>query len=471
MDANELAFAGIARQARLLREREVSSVELVEVLLARVERLGPALNPFTVVLAERAREEAEEADRRLGAGEEGALLGVPVALKDEVDVAGIVTSHGTAAYPAPAAEDSAHWRRLRGAGAILLGKTTLPELAICGFTETETFGETRNPWDVSRTPGGSSGGSAAAVAAGLVGAASASDGAGSIRIPAANCGLVGLKPQRGRISLQPGIPPWLGLTCEGTVTRRVADTALWLDVAAGSEPGDADRPPPPERSYVAAAASDPGRLRIAWSLSAPRALAPPILDDRCADALHRVAGSLAAAGHHVEEQDPAWGLLGNDFANLYLKGIETHYDTVPHPERLEARTRGFKRLARLIPERLLRRSQAQQARHTERLNRVFDRNDLLLMPTVGCPPVEVGRWADRGALRTVLGMSRVYPYTGPWNFTGQPAAAVPAGLTPEGLPLSVQLVAPPNREDLLLSVGSQLERELGWTKTVPPIAA
>jgi amidase len=219
----------------------------VALYLERIERFDGRLNAFRVVLADRALAEAEEADRRIAAGETAPLLGVPIAVKDNVDVAGEITTFGTGSYDTPAAADSAHYRRLRDAGAVLIGKTNLPELAIWPFTESQTWGRTRNPWNPERSSGGSSGGSGAAVAAGLVGAASASDGGGSIRIPAAACGLFGLKPQRGRVSLMPLHEHWLGLSVAGCLSRRVIDTALWLDVAAGPEPGDADTPPPPER--------------------------------------------------------------------------------------------------------------------------------------------------------------------------------------------------------------------------------
>jgi amidase len=470
MDELELAFAGIARQAELLRAKQVSSTELTDVYLSRIERINPQLNAFTDVFGEPARLAAAEADRRIAAGEQAPMLGVPVALKDEVEVEGRVAQHGTCAYSEPAVADAAHWRRLREAGAILLGKTTLPELAICGFTESETWGETRNPWRPSRTTGGSSGGSGAAVAAGLVGAASGSDGAGSIRIPAACNGLFGLKPQRGRISLAPSGEHWLGLSVTGCLARRVRDTALWMDVAAGPEPGDPDPPPEPAGTYSDAAERGPGRLRVCWSVSPPRALAPPIRDPVVEAAVERVADVLDGLGHAVSERDPDWGVVGNDCANRYLKGIETDFDQVPHPERLERRTRGFKRLARLIPATLLRRSLAAEAKHARRINEIFDHCDVLMTPVLATPPVEVGRWAGQGAIRTLIGMSRVYPHTIAWNYLGQPAASIPAGSTPDGLPLAVQLIAPPNREDLLLSLGAQLEAELGWPDRRPPLA-
>lgn len=468
MDAAELAFAGIHRQAAALRAGEVSSSDLVAMYLERIERFDGELNAFRVVLGDRARAEAAAADRRIAAGESAPLLGVPVAVKDNVDVAGELTTLGTDAVDRPAAADCAHYRRLREAGAVLIGKTNLPELAIWPFTESQTWGRTRNPWDTGRSAGGSSGGSGAAVAAGLVGAASASDGGGSIRIPAAHCGLFGLKPQRGRISLMPEREHWLGLSVAGCVSRRVVDTALWLDVAAGSEPGDADTPPAPERSWVEAAQGRPGSLRIAMTVTVPRPAAPPIVSDAVKAGVARIGAALRSLGHEVVERDPDWGGIGNEITSRYLGGIAAEGRGVPHPDRLESRTRGMIRLGRLLPGPLLRRSRAAEAGHAARLGRVFDDADVLLMPTVGTVPPESGRWAGKGALRTLISISRAYPCTIPWNYTGQPAASVP--LPPERpgeLPLAAQLVAPPNREDLLLSLSAQLEAEIGWPERIP----
>ena len=465
----DIAFAGIAEQARMLRGRAVSSRELVDLYVDRIERLDPKLNSFSEVFVEQAQAEAAAADERLAGDEEGALLGVPIAIKDELDITGSVTRHGTLGYDSPATSDSEHVRRTRRAGAIVLGKTNLPELAITGFTESQFNGDTRHPWDTTRSPGGSSGGSAAAVAAGLVGAASASDGAGSIRIPAANCNLFGLKPQRGRISLMPEAEHWYGMSKTGCVTRRVIDTALWLDVASGPAPGDSHTPPPPERPFVEAATSDPGRLRVAISVTPVRALAPPIVDDVVVRAVATVADALRDRGHAVAERTPDYGAVGNEIAPVYLRGIRQHYEQVPHKDRLEGRTRGFARLGGLVPERMLRSALAKQAGHSARINGLFDDFDLLITPVTGEPPVRVGKWEGKGALRTAIGMSRTYPFTAVWNYTGQPAASVPAGFTDDGLPLGVMLIAAPNREDLILAVAAQLEADLGWPDRRPPM--
>ena len=468
-DADDLAFAGITAQAELIRTGEVSSSELVELSLARIQRIDPELNSFREVFADEARTAAAAADERIARGEEGPLLGVPVAFKDELDMAGRVARHGTSAYDEPATANAVHVQRILDAGAIALGKTNLPELAICGFTESATSGDTRNPWDRLRTPGGSSGGSGAAVAAGLVGAASASDGAGSIRIPAALNGLFGLKPQRGRISLMPEAEHWHGMSKTGCLTRRVVDAALWLDVAQGPAEGDAHRPPAPDGSYVDAARTPPPPLRIGRSSAAVRAVLPPKTEAAALSGLDLATSVLEGLGHEVHERDPDYASAGNPMIALYLAGIREHLDSVPHPERLEARTRAFGRLGRAVPGRAVGNALRDQEAHAARINEVFEHVDVLMTPVTSTLPVPVGRWRGRGAIRTLLGMGRVYPYTAIWNYTGQPAAAVPVGFSEEGLPLSVMLIVPPNREDLIFSLAAQMEAVIGWPDHRPPV--
>jgi amidase len=468
MDATELAYAGIARQAQLIAAGEVSSRELVDVCLERIARLEGRLNAFRVVFAERVRMEADQADARRGAGGDRPLLGVPIAVKDDIDVAGEVTALGTNAAGGPASEDAEVVRRLRQAGALMIGKTNVPELTQWPFTESATFGTTRNPWDMQRAPGGSSGGSAAAVAAGLVGAALGSDGAGSIRIPAAWCGLFGLKPQRGRVSLAPRTRAWHGLSVNGVLTRSVADTALFYDVASGAIDSDVDKPPPPPVAFAQAAATPPGALRIAYSTRVP----PGVLsrpDAGASRALSETVELLRSLGHEVSERDPDYGPGAMAAVVVrYLRGIHDDAGTLAHPERLERRTRGMVRLGGLIPIAVIERALAGEAQLARRLGSVLEDHDLLLTPATASPPPRIGQLEGRGALWTLNAAAAMVPYSGVWNATGQPAASVPAGFGPDGLPRAVQLVARANDEATLLSLAAQLEAERPWAQQRPP---
>ena len=462
----QVAFAGAARVAELVRAKEVSPTELLELYLERIERIEPKLNAFRVVPAERARADAKRAEERLASGEQAPLLGVPVAIKDDIDYAGEVTTHGTAAYGEPAREDGLVVRRLREAGAVIVGKTNLPELAIYGFTESPTWGDTRNPWDPSRTCGGSSGGSGVAAAAGMCAIAHATDGAGSIRYPAAYCGLFGLKPQRNRISLWPDREHWYGLSVSGCVSRTVRDTALYLDTISGPERGDFDVPPPLRRPLVEAARSAPGKLRIACTTKTVLPVSKAI---EVIDAYEETIELLRSLGHEVTDAAPKLGRLTTDFYPLYLRGIRDEALTLPHPERFSDQTKGFVRLGRLFSDRRLAKVRDRMPAATARIQELWRDYDVLLTPATARMPVEIGHWRGQGALRTINGMSNVYPYAAAWNYTGQPAATIPAGFTDGGLPRSVMLVARPNDEDTLISLAAQLEAERPWADRLPDV--
>ena len=454
-----VVFTGLARQAELIAAGEVSSRELTELYLERIARLDPRLNAFRVVLAERALAEADQADGRRRGGDRRPLLGVPIAIKDDCDVAGEVTARGTDAHGGPAEADAEVVRRLRTAGAVVIGKTNVPELTILPFTETPTFGATRNPWDEHRTPGGSSGGSGAAVAAGLVGGALGSDGGGSIRIPAACCGLFGLKPQRGRVPTTPLTAPWNGLSVYGPIARRVADAALFLDAV-----GDYEAPLAP------AAQRPPGRLRVALSLKVP----PPIAaspDAEQREAVHDAAELLRGLGHEVIERDPDYGLVVPAFVARYLRGIRDEARIMPHPERLARRTKGYARMGSLVPPVALAKALAAEAAHTEQLARAFDGVDVLLTPMFTRRPLPIGEYDGRSALWTFNGTARWVPYCASWNHTGQPAVSVPMGFAPDGLPRAVHFVGRPDGEATLLSLAAQIEAERPWADRLPPLAA
>lgn len=462
MDSQELAFSGIARQAELLAAGEVSSRQLVELYLARISALDPRLNAFRVVFGERALVDADQADARRAAGQQRPLLGVPIAVKDDIDVAGEVTTWGTNAYGDPAAADAEVVRRLRVAGAVVLGKTNVPELTIWPFTESATFGVTRNPWDGQRAPGGSSGGSAAAVAAGLVGAALGSDGAGSIRIPAAWCGLFGLKPQRDRVPVAPRERPWHGLSVNGVLTRTVADTALFLDVVADSgEAGAA------AGTFSAATREQPRPLRIAFSRKIPPG-ALSRLDGDAARALDDTVALLRSLGHELLERDPDYGAGGiSEVLVRYLRGIHDDAASMAHPRRLEKRSREMARIGGLIPRALLERSLAGEAAFAARLNAVLDDCDALLTPATATPPPRIGQLQGRGALWTLNAIAGMVPYNGVWNVTGQPAASVPAMVGTDGLPRAVQIVARPRAETTILALAEQIESQRPWAQLRP----
>ena len=465
--SEDLAFAGVARLGELLRSSEVTPRELVELYFARIERLDPKLGAFVSVRVDAALAEAGTALERLRAGESGALLGIPVAVKDNVDIAGEVTGHGTSANHRRASANAEVVRRLRAAGAPMLGKTALPELAMWGhMTESQVHGPTRNPWDTGRATGGSSGGTAAAVAAGLAPVGLGSDGGASIRVPSALCGLFGLKPTRGRISTLPDPEHWYGLTVLGGLARSVLDAALFDDALRGPAVGDAHRPSTPSISFAEAARREPGRLRIAVSLKGtlPGVKAGPV----ARRAVEDTAELLRSLGHEVAERDPKYGQLLADIMPRYLAGVADDAASLDHPERLEPRSRRMAALGRRLHGRALRRAVRREPIVAERINAIFAKHDVLLTPVTAAQPEAVERWRGKGALRTFNGGGPYVTYTAIWNYLGQPAAAVPAGFDEQGLPMAIQIVAPVNGETTLLSLAAQLEYARPWTHRRPP---
>ena len=467
----ELAFAGVAEHARMLAAGEVSARELVELSLQRIEASEETLNAFRCVRADGARADAREADRRRAKGERAPLLGVPVAIKDDVDLAGEESRFGCSGSFTPRAADCESVRRLKQAGAVIVGKTNTPELGQWPFTESSAHGATRNPWSLEHTPGGSSGGAAAAVAAGLVSAAVGSDGAGSVRIPAAWTSLVGIKPQRGRISTWPDAEAFHGLTCLGPLTRTVGDAALMLDVLSGSHPGDRHRPPPPAEPYAMAAKRAPGRLRIGLSLRIPFSLAPAKLDQRVRAAVERVAEVLRGLGHEVIGDDPPYRLIGLTFMPRSMAGLREWTGRVPDPSLLDERTLNNARMGRLFGGPVLALAKALERPLQRQVGRVFKRVDVVLAPTTAKPPERIGAIDGLGHWDTDKVVVGACPYAWPWNVLGWPGVNVPAGLTAEGLPLGASLLGPANSEPRLISLAAQLERAEGWQKRRPPLFA
>ncbi|MFC9534810.1 amidase [Streptomyces sp. NPDC056975] len=457
--------AGLAATARALTDGDVSSRVLVEEALERIEATQPALNAFRTVRGEAALAEADAADRERAAGGRRPLLGVPLAVKDDMDVAGEPTAFGCPGDFPPKTEDAEAVRRLRAAGAIVIGKTNTCELGQWPFTEGPAFGDTRNPWNRGHTPGGSSGGSAAAVAAGIVPAALGSDGAGSVRIPAAWTHLVGIKPQRGRISTWPWAESFHGITVNGTLGRTVEDAALLLDAASGSRDGDLHRPP--RIAAAQAALDEPGKLRVALSLRMPFTATPKRLDPVVRARVVALAERLAALGHDVEEADPRYGQIGLAFVPRATAGVADRLRDVPDPALLDARTRESARMGRVLggaPLRLARRAEVSLQR---RVGAVFGTYDVVLAPTTATPPPRIGAMASLNGWRTDRAMIAACPYAWPWNVLGWPGVNVPAGFTGDGLPVGAQLLGPANSEPRLISLAAQLEADQGWFEKWP----
>lgn len=457
---------GLVDQVASLASGATSSVAATEATLSRIEATQPHLNAFKIVRREKALEEAAEADRRLALGERLPLLGVPIAVKDDVDMTGEPTAFGCPGdFPAKT-EDSEMIRRLRDAGAVIVGKTNSPELGQWPLTSGSAFGYTRNPWSRHHTPGGSSGGTAAAVAAGLVSAGIGSDGAGSIRIPAAWTNLVGIKPQRGRISTWPDAEAFYGLTVNGPLARTVADAALLLDVAAGNHDGDLHKPTPVTVSD--AVGRDPGKLKIALSLRNPFTATPVKLDPEVRLAVHSIADTLRELGHHVVVDDPAYGLIfGLNFLPRSLVGVHDWLGRVPDPKLVDARTRGNAQNGKLLRGAPLRAARAAEPRMRKRIGAIFDTYDVVLAPTTATPPIMATAIDGIGGWDTDKVMTGACPYAWPWNVLGWPSVNVPAGFSKAGLPIGAQLMGNENTEPLLVSLASQLESVLRWDQVRP----
>jgi amidase len=479
--ADELATLDATDQAALVRAGKVSARELVDAAIARIERLNPALNAVVIPLFEQARA------RAAAAGHDAApFRGVPFLLKDlgarnagEPYHNGMRFLRGLGWVEARGTHLA---ERFRAAGLVSLGKTNTPELGTMTTTEPVAYGPSRNPWDPARSTGGSSGGSAAAVASGMVPLAHANDGGGSIRIPASECGLVGLKPSRGRTSLGPESGElWAGLVVEHVVTRSVRDTAAVLDAVAGPMPGDPYVAPPPDRPFAAEVGAAPGRLRIGLMARAPGGAATVHAD--CAAAVADAGRLLESLGHVVEESHPA-ALDEHEFLQFFGEvvaswvawelddwGVRTGRPL--GPDDVEPVNRALAEMGRgLAASRYIAAVRWLQA-HTRRVAAWWAGGfDLLLTPTLAEPPPPLGEFSSpddpwRGYVRSVP----FAIFTSPFNTTGQPAISLPLFWNDRGLPIGLQLVAAYGREDLLLRIAAQLEAARPWAGRRPRVFA
>jgi amidase len=458
--------------AGLIRSGRIRSRELVEAALQRIEARRD-LNAFTFVDAEGALAQADAVQP----GDPRPFAGVPIAIKELCPVAGQPLTEGSHLFgDYVATEDAYVVRRLRDAGFVLIGRTNAPEFGVVPMTDPVRFGSTRNPWNLERTPGGSSGGAGAAVSAGIVPVAHGSDGGGSIRIPSACCGLVGLKASRGRISLGPECGDSM-LVTDGVLTRSVEDTARILDLLQGYEVGDATWTPPPAEPFAVAAARAPGRLRIAWTVTSPIGSA---IDPMAAGAVREAAKLLASLGHEVMERDPdPWDLndLMPRFATLYSAGIGAGVrwggmirGREPRAEDVEPMTWGLYQMGLSLSSIDLISAMTEVQLLSRRIIASFANFDLLMMPSLGQRPLPL-RTVDVTSEDWLTEFNRAgdfTPFTPLWNVTGQPAISLPLYQGADGLPLGVLFAGPPLGEALLLSLATQLEQALPWADRLPP---
>lgn len=428
---------------------------VVEAALARIDRLNPSLNAFTVVRAGAALAEADAHDA--SGPHQGPLAGVPIAVKEEYDVAGDVTTLGGRANQRPAARDCEVVRRLREAGAVIIGRTNMPEFGQFPVGESAHHGATLNPWDPARSPGGSSAGSAVAVATGIVPIAMGSDGGGSLRIPASACGVFGLKPTRGRVSSAPLAEHWYGLATFGAITRTARDMAIVLDVISGNTPSDrwrlAARDRPLIDSPAGAAAARPLRILTASNQIMPGT--SPTVD--VARVVAAFGDRLSAAGHDVRSACVKWPIATAPFLTLFAAGIAEEARQVDDPDALAPTTKAFARIGSLCGTRTIRAAQTYSHRLAERLDEAFGRADLLMIPTLLAPPVSAHALSGKGVVSSLAVSTPIVSNTALFNVTGHPAASIHAGFTAQGLPVGAQLIARSGREDLLISVAASIE--------------
>jgi|SRR5579884_223992 len=458
--------------AELVRSGELSARELVEASLQRIDALDPTINAFTHVAHEAALAAADE----IGSGDPRPFAGVPIAIKDNEPVRGMPITMCSDLFGDHIANHDAFFvRRLRDAGFVIVGKTALPEMGILPTTESRRFGPTRNPWNLERTPGGSSGGSAAAVAAGMVPVAHGNDGGGSIRIPASCCGLVGLKPARARISPGPDAGQSF-LTTDGVLTRTVAETAQLLDIMAGYELGDANWAPPPPAPFAQLAQQDAERMRIGVAFNP--ALDGAELDPLCEHVTRDAAALLESLGHHVEETTPPWSGLDllSDFTRAFGPGISLVTMIGGRIARHEPREEDVEPLTWAIWQRSREQDAVGYLAAHGRLESVARAvvafsapYDALLTPALAKRPVPIGEIHGRGPdpWGNYQRSGHFTPYTAIVNVTGLPAISLPLYHGEDGLPAAVQLIGRPAREDLLLQLASELERALPWAGRRP----
>jgi amidase len=458
-------------QAAAVRRREVSSLELIEHCIDRIARVDGDVGAFVTLTLEAARDQARDADRAVAAGDDlPPLHGVPTAVKDLNLTEGVPTQFGSRVMQGfvPTLSDVTV-QRLRAAGTISLGKTATPEFGLPCYTETDVGPPARTPWDLTCSAGGSSGGAGAAVAAGLVPVAQGSDGGGSIRIPASVCGLVGLKPARGRISNGPLLGDITGLPTNGALTRTVEDAAALLDALAGPSTGDPHWAPPPAEPFLSAARQEPGRLRI--GRYSTTVLAGVEVHPHVLEAWEAASALLVELGHDVVEVAPPFGPeLRAEFEVLWsVSAAGVPVDPAREGE-LRPLTRWLRELGRGTSAPRFTGALAALQLGTRRAVAATAHCDAVLVPTLAQPPAPLGWFtADADPREEFDRMAAWTPFTAAYNTTGQPAISLPLHVSPDGLPIGVMLVGRPADEATLLRLSAQLEQARPWRDRHPPL--
>jgi aspartyl-tRNA(Asn)/glutamyl-tRNA(Gln) amidotransferase subunit A len=467
MSDHEVVWASALDLATRIRQKAISPVELMEAVLRRLEALNPRLNAFCLVAADQARAAARDAEVAVMKGEPlGPLHGVPVSIKDLVFTRGLRTTGGSRLFADLVPEhDAVPVARLKAAGAIVIGKTTTSELGHKAVTDSPLFGVTRNPWDLARTPGGSSGGAAAAVAGGIGPLALGGDGGGSIRIPAAFCGLVGFKPSFGRVPEYPSFPGWEHLAHVGPITRTVRDAAAMLDVIAGADDRDPTSLPGEGGGYLDACARDVRGLHVAWSADLGYARVDPVVLALCENA----AAEFESLGCHVEVVNPLWENLEEPFGTMLAAQLHAAWGDQVGEREGDVDPTLVKFLARgaTVTTRQYLQARARMREFWQEALQFLQRFDLLLTPTVAVPPFAAGERPPRevdGEGVSVLGWM---PFTYPFNITGQPAASVPAGWTAESLPVGVQVIGQRHADATVLAACAAYEAACPWSDRRP----
>jgi Asp-tRNA(Asn)/Glu-tRNA(Gln) amidotransferase A subunit family amidase len=468
MIGDELAWKSALELAALIREKQLSPVELVEVLLARIHAANPRLNAFCLVSADVARAAAREAEIAVMKGEPlGVLHGVPVSIKDVLFTRGIRTTGGSRLFAEVVPEqDALAVGRLRANGAVLLGKTNTSEFGHKALTTCPLFGPTRNPWNLDVTPGGSSGGAAAAVAAGLGPVALGTDGGGSVRLPAAFCDVYGFKPSWGRVPESVSFPGWDHLSQVGPIARTVRDAAAVLDVIAGADDRDRSSLPAEPGSYREACEQGIRGLHVAWTPD----LGYAALDPRVRTLCENAAAEFESLGCHVEVVNPGWENPEAAFATLVAAQFYAAWsDELPaaEPSMDPGLVKFIRRGGGITTREYLKARWAVNAFWQE-VHTFLARFDLLVTPTTAVPPFPLAERPPReidGQAVSVLGWM---PYTYPFNLTGQPAASVPAGLTDDGLPVGLQIVGRRHADRTVLAASAAYEATCPWAARRPP---